>query len=139
MPSTDSQCLFYIQMVDESYLTIQQEQVTSCNKRQSQCVTVLPGADVERPVDLEDPLDVQRLLPQPRPVGSTQEDSVPPHHCQHTTKSIGINAAWGHVSSFWRFISRTGHWSPQGEVETNWSGFQENKLVWLLAKPLFLY
>lgn len=62
------------------------EQLKSCNKRHSHCITVVPGADVERPVDLEDPLDVQRLLSQPRPVGSTQEDSVSPHHWEHTTK-----------------------------------------------------
>lgn len=74
----------------------------------------LPGADVERPVDLEDPLDVQRLLPQPRPVGSTQEDGVPPHHWEHATKSTSVKVAWGQVSLSWRFISRPGHRSPEG-------------------------
>ncbi|TNN69189.1 hypothetical protein EYF80_020506 [Liparis tanakae] len=37
-------------------------------------------AGEECPIDLEDPLDVQRLLSQPRPVGSAQEHRVSPHH-----------------------------------------------------------
>lgn len=40
----------------------------------------VPGTDVECPVDLEDPLDVQRLLPQPCPVGSAQKHGVSSHH-----------------------------------------------------------
>lgn len=40
----------------------------------------VPGSDVEGPVDLEDPLDVQRLLSQPRSVGASQEHRVSPHH-----------------------------------------------------------
>ena len=43
---------------------------------------VVPGSDVERPVDLQDPLDVQRLLSQPRPVGSAQKHRVSSRHCQ---------------------------------------------------------
>lgn len=74
--------------------------------------SVLPGADIERPVDLKDPLDVQRLLPQPRPVGSAQEDGVPPHHWEHATDSVKVD--WGQASLFWRFISRPGHRSPEG-------------------------
>lgn len=86
-------------------MPIQQQRFTSCNRRQPHCTTVLPGADVERPVDLQDPLDVQRLLSQPRPVGSTQEDGVPPHHWEHTTKSIGVKAAWAQLDVHQSFTS----------------------------------
>lgn len=43
--------------------------------------SVSPGSDVERPVDLQDSLDVQRLLSQPCPVGPTQEHRVSSHNC----------------------------------------------------------
>lgn len=41
---------------------------------------VVPGTNVECPIDLEDPLDVQRLLSQPRSVGSAQKHRVSSHH-----------------------------------------------------------
>lgn len=46
------------------------------------CERAVPGSDVQCPVDLEDPLDVKRLLPQPGPMGSAQEHRVSSHHCR---------------------------------------------------------
>lgn len=45
------------------------------------CGVAVPGADVQGSIDLEDPLDVQRLLSQPCSVGSAQKHRVSSHHC----------------------------------------------------------